>query len=109
MIPAFNRSPPPEWLEELPGVLALSLFFDEYRIAKRRIRFMKVTEVKTYVVENPPPHYGGLYWVFMKLRTDNRINGFGEAYSVPFHPVGPYSAFDPRQLSLEALEHAANL
>jgi 2-dehydro-3-deoxyphosphogalactonate aldolase len=47
---------------------------------------MKITDVKTYVVENPPPHYGGLYWVFIKLTTDNRINGFGEAYSVPFHP-----------------------
>jgi 2-dehydro-3-deoxyphosphogalactonate aldolase len=25
--------------------------------------------------------------------------------AVKFDPVGPYSAFDPRQLSLEALEH----
>jgi len=47
---------------------------------------MKITDVKTYVVENPPPHYGGLYWVFIKLTTDNGVNGFGEAYSVPFHP-----------------------
>ncbi len=47
---------------------------------------MKIVDVKTYVVENPPPHYGGLYWVFLKLTTDNGIEGFGEAYSVPFHP-----------------------
>ena len=47
---------------------------------------MKITDLKTYVVENPPPHYGGLYWVFIKLTTDNGVNGFGEAYSVPFHP-----------------------
>jgi len=47
---------------------------------------MKITDVKTYVVENPPPHFGGRYWVFLKLTTDNGINGFGEAYSVPFHP-----------------------
>jgi len=47
---------------------------------------MKITDVKTYVVENPPPHYGGLYWVFIKLTTDNGVEGFGEAYSVPFHP-----------------------
>ena len=47
---------------------------------------MQITDVKTYVVENPPPHYGGLYWVFIKLTTDNGIAGFGEAYSVPFHP-----------------------
>ena len=47
---------------------------------------MKIVDVRTYVVENPPPHYGGLYWVFLKLTTDNGIEGFGEAYSVPFHP-----------------------
>ncbi len=47
---------------------------------------MKITDVKTYVVENPPPHYGGLYWVFIKLTTDNGVEGIGEAYSVPFHP-----------------------
>jgi 2-dehydro-3-deoxyphosphogalactonate aldolase len=52
----------------------------------RRINFMKIVDVKTYAVENPPPHYGGLYWVFLKLTTDNGIEGFGEAYSVPFHP-----------------------
>ena len=47
---------------------------------------MKITDLKTYVVENPPPHFGGRYWVFLKLTTDNGIVGFGEAYSVPFHP-----------------------
>lgn len=47
---------------------------------------MKITDVKTYVVENPPPHYGGPYWVFLKLTTDNGVAGFGEAYGVPFHP-----------------------
>jgi 2-dehydro-3-deoxyphosphogalactonate aldolase len=47
---------------------------------------MKITDVKTYVVENPPPHYGGPYWVFLKLTTDNGVEGFGEAYGVPFHP-----------------------
>jgi 2-dehydro-3-deoxyphosphogalactonate aldolase len=38
------------------------------------------------VVGNPPPHHGGLYFVFLKLTTDSGIEGFGEAYSVPFHP-----------------------
>ena len=47
---------------------------------------MKITDAKTYVVENPPPHFGGLYWVFIKLTVDSGIAGFGEAYSVPFHP-----------------------
>ena len=47
---------------------------------------MKITDIRTYVVENPPPHFGGRYWVFLKLTTDNGVSGIGEAYSVPFHP-----------------------
>ena len=47
---------------------------------------MKITDVRTYVVENPPPHYGGHYWVFLKLTADDGIEGFGEVYCVPFHP-----------------------
>jgi galactonate dehydratase len=47
---------------------------------------MKITDVKTYVVENPPPHFGGRYFVFVKLTTDGGVAGYGEAYSVPFHP-----------------------
>jgi galactonate dehydratase len=47
---------------------------------------MKIKDVKTFVVGNPPPHFGGRYWVFLKLITDNGIEGVGEAYSVPFHP-----------------------
>ncbi len=47
---------------------------------------MKITDLKTYVVENPPPHYGGRYWVFVKLTNDNGVTGYGEAYSIPFHP-----------------------
>jgi 2-dehydro-3-deoxyphosphogalactonate aldolase len=38
------------------------------------------------VVGNPPPHNGGLYWTFLKLTADSGVEGFGEAYSVPFHP-----------------------
>ncbi len=47
---------------------------------------MKIVDVKTYVVGNPPPHFGGLYWIFVRLTTDNGIHGYGEVYSVPFHP-----------------------
>jgi 2-dehydro-3-deoxyphosphogalactonate aldolase len=47
---------------------------------------MKITDVKTYVVGNPPPHRGGRYWVFIKLTADDGIEGFGEAYSIPFGP-----------------------
>ena len=47
---------------------------------------MKIDCVKTYVVANPPPHHGGAYFVFLKLTTDNNVEGFGEVYGVPFHP-----------------------
>ena len=47
---------------------------------------MQIKDVKTFVVGNPPPHFGGLYWVFLKLTTNNGVTGFGEAYSIPFHP-----------------------
>ena len=47
---------------------------------------MKVVEFKTFVVGNPPPSFGGKYWIFLKLTTDNGISGFGEAYGIPFHP-----------------------
>ena len=47
---------------------------------------MKLKKIKTFVVGNPPPHFGGRYWVFVKLITDKDIVGYGEIYSVPFHP-----------------------
>ncbi len=47
---------------------------------------MKITDVKTWAVANPPPHKGGTYWIFLKLTTDNGISGYGEVYGVPFAP-----------------------
>ena len=47
---------------------------------------MKLKKIETFVVGNPPPHFGGRYWVFVKLITDKEIIGYGEIYSVPFHP-----------------------
>ena len=47
---------------------------------------MKLTDIATYVVGNPPPHYGGRYFVFVKLTTACGISGVGEAYCVPFDP-----------------------
>jgi len=47
---------------------------------------MEIKEFKTFVVGNPPPHFGGRYWIFLKLTTDSGIVGYGEAYSIPFHP-----------------------
>ena len=36
---------------------------------------MKITDVKTYVVGNPPPHFGGRYFIFLKLTTDSGVEG----------------------------------
>jgi 2-dehydro-3-deoxyphosphogalactonate aldolase len=47
---------------------------------------MKIVDLKTFVVGNPPPHNGGPYWVFVKLVSDSGIVGYGEAYCIPFHP-----------------------
>ncbi|MFI4885203.1 MAG: mandelate racemase/muconate lactonizing enzyme family protein [Steroidobacterales bacterium] len=47
---------------------------------------MKLGEIRTFVVGNPPPHNGGRYFVFAKLTTADGIEGVGEAYGVPFGP-----------------------
>ncbi len=47
---------------------------------------MRITGVETFVVGNPPPGFGGRYFVFVKLSTDDGIVGIGEAYSATFRP-----------------------
>jgi galactonate dehydratase len=47
---------------------------------------MKITSLKTFVVGNPQPGVGGRYFVFLKLVTDNRIEGVGEVYVSTFGP-----------------------
>ena len=47
---------------------------------------MKIKDFKTFIIGNPPPSFGGKYWIFLKLTTDTGIIGFGEAYAIPFHP-----------------------
>lgn len=47
---------------------------------------MKVVGLETFVVGNPPPSYGGKYFVFLKLLTEDGIEGVGEVYAATFHP-----------------------
>jgi 2-dehydro-3-deoxyphosphogalactonate aldolase len=45
---------------------------------------VKIVDAKTFVVGNPPPHFGGAYFVFLKLTTDDGIEGVGEVYAATF-------------------------
>ncbi len=47
---------------------------------------MKITDAKTWVVANPPPHFGGRYFIFVKLITDGGVEGIGEVYAATFGP-----------------------
>ena len=47
---------------------------------------MRIAELETFVIANPPPSHGGAYFVVAKLTTDDGIVGYGEAYGSTFHP-----------------------
>ncbi len=47
---------------------------------------MKIVDLKTYVVD--PHGWGGRNWIFVKLVTNDGIEGIGEAFDVPFSPQG---------------------
>jgi galactonate dehydratase len=47
---------------------------------------MRVRDLKVFIVGNPPPGWGGRYFIFVKLTTDNGISGLGEVYCDTFGP-----------------------
>ncbi|MEQ1874485.1 MAG: mandelate racemase/muconate lactonizing enzyme family protein [Ilumatobacteraceae bacterium] len=47
---------------------------------------MKVVDVQTFVVGNPPPRMGGRYFIFVKLTTDSGTTGIGEVYTATVSP-----------------------
>ena len=47
---------------------------------------MKIVDVKTFVVGNPPPRFGGRYFIFVKLTTDSGVTGIGEVYTATYSP-----------------------
>jgi len=47
---------------------------------------MRIVDLKTYLVEVPPPSRGGRIWTFVKLITDNGIEGIGEPVRIGFEP-----------------------
>jgi galactonate dehydratase len=47
---------------------------------------MQLDSVKVFIVANPPPAFGGRYFVFLKLKTACGIEGLGEVYAATFGP-----------------------
>jgi galactonate dehydratase len=47
---------------------------------------MKISGLKTFVVGNPPPRFGGRYFLLLKLVTDDGVEGVGEVYAASFAP-----------------------
>jgi galactonate dehydratase len=47
---------------------------------------MKIAGLKTFVVGNPPPQFGGRYFIFLKLITADGVEGVGEVYAASFGP-----------------------
>lgn len=48
---------------------------------------MKIASLQTHIVAVPPPHIGGMYWIFVRLTTECGIEGVGEIYATAFHPA----------------------
>ncbi|MCW0002200.1 mandelate racemase/muconate lactonizing enzyme family protein [Pararhizobium sp. YC-54] len=55
---------------------------------------MKIASLKTHVVAVPPPHVGGMYWIFVQLETACGISGVGEIYATSFHPTAMVPLID---------------
>ena len=47
---------------------------------------MRLRDLNIFIVGPPPPQWGGRYWIFVKLTTDDGISGYGEVYA---SSVGP--------------------
>lgn len=47
---------------------------------------MKLADIETFVVANPPPRHGGRYFIFLRLTTACGIAGVGEIYNATFSP-----------------------
>lgn len=47
---------------------------------------MKLKDMEIFIVAPPAPGWGGRYWIFVKLTTNDGISGYGECYA---STVGP--------------------
>ena len=49
---------------------------------------MKLQDLEIFIVGNPPPGWGGRYFIFVKLTTNTGVTGYGEVYSAS---IGPHT------------------
>ncbi len=47
---------------------------------------MKIKDLEVFVMGNPPPGFGGRYFIFVKVTSDDGIVGWGEVYSASIGP-----------------------
>ena len=47
---------------------------------------MRAQDLDIFVVGNPPPSFGGAYFIFVKITASNGIIGYGEVYANTFGP-----------------------
>jgi len=47
---------------------------------------VKITDVTTFVIKNPPPAFGGKYFIVVKVTADTGVVGYGEIYAATFGP-----------------------
>lgn len=47
---------------------------------------MKLQDIETFVVANPPPRHGGRYFIFVRVTTACGVSGVGEIYNATFSP-----------------------
>ena len=69
---------------------------------------MKLTDLEIFVVGNPPPGWGGRYFIFVKLTTSNGLVGYGEVYSASVGPEAMRSVIEDvfsRHMAGENPEH----
>ena len=55
---------------------------------------MRLKDLEIFVVGTPPPGWGGRYWIFVKVTTDNGIVGYGEVYASSVGPEAMQSVIE---------------
>ena len=55
---------------------------------------MHLKDLQIFTVATPPPHWGGRYFIFVKLTTDNGITGLGEVYGASVGPKAMHAVIE---------------